>query len=241
MLELLQNPATYISLLSLSLLEIVLGIDNIVFISILVNKLPAGLRNRARIFGLSIAVMGRLLLLLGIVWLARLTQPWFSILNLEFSGKDVVLLAGGLFLLFRSAREMYEETEASDTDKAALSKAKATFFNIIVQIVLIDMVFSLDSIITAVGLVSQIPIMVGAVFISLGIMMLASAKISHFIERHPSIKTLALSFLLMIGTMLVTEAFGVEIPKGYIYFALAFALFVEWINIKSGHRRASAS
>lgn len=236
MLELLQDPQTYVSLISLSLLEIVLGIDNIIFLSIIVNKLPPEFRNRARIFGLLVAIIGRLVLLLSIAWLARLTQPLFTIGTLDFSGKDLVLLGGGLFLLYRSAREMYEETEEPNADKAALQAGKATFFNVIMQIVLIDMVFSLDSIITAVGLVSEIPIMVGAVFIALGIMIVASAGISGFIERHPSIKTLALSFLLMIGTVLVAEGFGVEIPRGYIYFSLTFALFVEWINIKTGKR-----
>lgn len=234
--ELLWDPQTYISLLSLTLLEIVLGIDNIIFISILAGKLPPEKRQQARVIGLLIAVFGRLILLLGIAWLTRLTQPLLYLGPLHFSGKDMVLLGGGLFLIGKSAREIYERVEAPPHEHHLLPVAKATLLTIILQIVLIDMVFSLDSIITAVGLVSHIGIMVTAILISLGVMIAASSGIGGFIDKHPSIKVLALSFLLMIGTMLLAEAFHYAIPKGYIYFSLAFALFVEWINIKAHSR-----
>lgn len=231
------EPQTYVSLLSLTLLEIVLGVDNIIFISILAGKLPAELRDKARIYGLLIALAGRLVLLFGISWLTQLTKPLLYIASLELSGKDLVLLAGGLFLIAKSAHEMYEKVEADDEQAHLNQMTAVSFGKIMFQIVLIDMVFSLDSIITAVGLVQQISIMVVAVLISLGVMIMASKSIGSFIDKHPSVKILALSFLLMIGTMLVAEAFGYHIPKGYIYFSLSFALFVEFINIKA-HSRA---
>jgi predicted tellurium resistance membrane protein TerC len=236
MLELLANPQTYFSLLSLTLLEIVLGIDNIVFISILAGKLPPEQRDRARAMGLLFALGGRILLLMSIAWLVQLTAPLFQIMTLEISGKDLVLLAGGLFLIAKSAHEMYEKVEGDPHGVQATALNTVSMRSVIVQIILIDMVFSLDSIITAVGLVDQIVIMVVAVLISMGIMLAASKGIGGFIDRHPSVKILALAFLLMIGTMLVAEAFEVHVPKGYIYFSLAFALFVEFINIKSNTR-----
>lgn len=238
MFELFLRPETWISLASLTLLEIVLGIDNIIFISILAGKLPAQQRNRARVTGLVIALFGRLLLLSGIAWLTRLTEPLISIapLHLHFSGKDLVLLGGGLFLIAKSAHEIYEKAEG-DGHPEMLHSPTATFGGVILQIILIDMIFSLDSIITAVGLVSHIMIMVVAILISLGVMIASANSIGNFIDRHPSIKILALSFLLMIGTLLVAESFHVEIPKGYIYFSLAFALFVEMLNIRSGARK----
>lgn len=237
MLQLFLEPQTYVSLLSLTLLEIVLGIDNIIFISILAGKLPKEKRNRARVVGLLLALAGRLVLLLSISWLTKLTQPLFEVAGLAFSGKDLVLLAGGLFLIAKSAHEIYEKVEALPEAGADPNVKSATMGSIIFQIILIDMMFSLDSIITAVGLVSQIPIMVCAILISLGVMIIASGTIGDFIDKHPSIKVLALSFLLMIGTMLVGESFGVHIPKGYIYFSLAFSLFVEFINIKLNTRK----
>lgn len=236
MLTLLQDPGTYLSLLSLTLLEIVLGIDNIIFISILAGKLPAEKRQQARVIGLLLALAGRLALLLSIAWLTKLTQPFLTLGSLAFSGKDVVLLAGGLFLIAKSAHEIYEKMEVDPHGEHATQLKTVTMQSVIIQIILIDMVFSLDSIITAVGLVSQIPIMVVAILISLGIMIIASGSIGEFIDRHPSIKILALSFLLMIGTMLVAEAFHVHIPRGYVYFSLAFALLVEIINIKAATR-----
>lgn len=238
MMELFADPQTYISLLSLTLLEIVLGIDNIIFISILAGKLPAEQRDKARVMGLMFALGGRLLLLMGIAWLVQLTKPLFAIpfVGQEMSGKDLVLLAGGLFLIGKSAHEMYEKVEADPHGVEATTLKSVTLRSVIIQIILIDMVFSLDSIITAVGLVDHVAIMVIAVLISMGIMLLASKSIGGFIDKHPSIKILALAFLLMIGTMLVAEGFEMHIPKGYIYFSLTFALFVEFVNIKARTR-----
>jgi predicted tellurium resistance membrane protein TerC len=231
MLELFLAPETYVSLLSLTLLEIVLGIDNIIFISILAGKLPPEQRDKARSLGLICALGGRLLLLFSISWLVQLTKPLIEVASFAFSGKDLVLLGGGLFLIAKSAHEIYEKVEAHDE---GMKDAKAgSFANAILQIMIIDIVFSLDSIITAVGLVNQLPVMVMAIIISMGIMLIASKGIGEFIDRHPSIKVLALSFLMMIGTMLVAEAFHYHIPKEYIYFSLAFALFVEFLNIKA--------
>jgi predicted tellurium resistance membrane protein TerC len=232
-LTLLQDPQTYISLGSLALLEIVLGIDNIIFISILAGKLPVEKRQKARVLGLAIALIGRLILLSGIAWLTQLTKPLITVMTLSLSGKDLVLLAGGLFLIAKSAHEIYERMEGDPHEMAEIGAKAVTFASIIAQIVMIDVVFSLDSIITAVGLVSHIGIMVTAILISLGVMIAASGSIGDFIDRHPSVKILALSFLLMIGTMLVAEAFGYHVPKGYIYFSLAFGLFVEFINIRA--------
>jgi predicted tellurium resistance membrane protein TerC len=236
LLELLQQPQTYVSLASLTLLEIVLGIDNIIFISILAGKLPKEQRNQARVAGLILALAGRLGLLLSIAWLTKLTQPFLTLGGLALSGKDLVLLVGGLFLIVKSAQEIYEKVEGHQSEGSTLSPKAATMASVISQIILIDMVFSLDSIITAVGLVSQIPIMVTAIVISLVIMILAAGSIGDFIDRHPSVKVLALSFLLMIGTLLLGEAFGAHIPKGYVYFSLAFSLFVEFINIRAHTR-----
>lgn len=238
MWELLADPQTYVSLLSLTLLEIVLGIDNVIFISILAGKLPEEDRQKARVIGLGMAVAGRLLLLFSIVWLTQLTQPLFHLFSMDFSGKDLVLLAGGLFLIWKSATEIHEKVEGNPHALAETPRDRtATFRGILFQIMLIDIVFSLDSIITAVGLVRHIAIMVVAILISLGIMLASAGQIGGFIDRHPSVKVLALSFLLMIGTMLVAEGMGVHIPKGYIYFSLTFALFVEFINIKSKTRQ----
>lgn len=239
-IRLLADPQTYVSLLSLTLLEIVLGIDNIIFISILAGKLPAGQRDRARMTGLLFALGGRLLLLLGIGWLVQLTRPLFTLGALSLSGKDLVMLLGGLFLIAKSAHEMYEKVEGDPHGEHVASLKAVSMRSVIVQIILIDMVFSLDSIITAVGLVDHIAIMVVAVLISLGIMLAASKGIGTFIDRHPSVKILALAFLLMIGTMLVAEAFHAHIDKGYIYFSLAFALFVEFVNIRAKARASSS-
>ncbi len=238
MLELLFEPQTYISLLSLTLLEIVLGIDNIIFISILAGKLPVEQRDKARVMGLLLALGGRLALLFSIAWLVKLTQPWFTVLGNEISGKDLVLLLGGLFLIAKSANEIHDKMEESPHLEVPKLKV-VSFGNVIFQILLIDLVFSLDSIITAVGLVNELPIMVTAILISIIIMILASKTIGEFIDKHPSVKMLALAFLLMIGTMLTAEAFEYHIPKGYIYFSLAFSLFVEFINIKANTRKHS--
>ncbi|WP_373532719.1 TerC family protein [Vampirovibrio sp.] len=237
MLQLLQEPQTYVSLLSLTLLEIVLGIDNIIFISILAGRLPAEQRKRARLTGLMMALVGRLLLLFSIAWLTKLSQPLFTLGEFGFSGKDLVLLGGGLFLIAKSAQEIYEKVEAPSHKHGASAPKVITFSSVILQILVIDMVFSLDSIITAVGLVSEIPIMVTAILISLGLMIVAAESIGNFVDQHPSVKVLALCFLLMIGTLLVGEAFGAHIPKGYVYFSLAFSLFVEFLNIKANTRK----
>lgn len=232
------QPTTYISLLSLVAMEIVLGVDNIIFISILAGKLPEQQRSRARTLGLALAVISRLVLLFSLSWLITLTKPLITIesLNVHLSGKDLILLAGGLFLIAKSSHEIYEKAEAHPGEEAVnaetVSTKKTDLKSIILQIVIIDTVFSLDSIITAVGMVPHVSIMVIAILISLGIMIWSAAPIGNFIDKHPSIKILALSFLLMIGTMLVAEAFHVAIPKGYIYFALGYALFVEVINLR---------
>lgn len=246
--ELFRDPQTYFSLLSLTLLEIVLGIDNIIFISILAGKLPEAERQRARVTGLLLALAGRLALLFSITWLTRLTEPFLSLGSwIALSGKDLVMLVGGLFLIFKSAKEIYDKVEGPHSEIGITDKnlpedvrPKVSFTSIIAQIILIDMVFSLDSIITAVGLVSNIVIMIVAILISLLIMILASGTIGEVIDRHPSIKVLALAFLLMIGTLLVAEGFHAHVPKGYIYFSLSFALFVEWLNIKA-HARSKAT
>jgi predicted tellurium resistance membrane protein TerC len=232
------QPGTYISLISLVALEIVLGVDNIIFISILAGKLPTEQRNRARVTGLALAIVTRLILLFSLAWLVTLTKPLITIdpLNIHFSGKDLILLVGGLFLIAKSSHEIFEKVESHEESQLLNSSGQkavqANLTSIIIQIIIIDTVFSLDSIITAVGMVPHISIMVIAILISLGVMIIASAPIGGFIDRHPSVKILALSFLLMIGTMLVAEAFHVVIPKGYIYFALVYALFVEVINIR---------
>ncbi len=230
-MALLTDPQTYLSLVSLALLEIVLGIDNIIFISILAGKLPAEQRNGVRRTGLMIALVGRLLLLSGIAWLVNLTTPFLNIGPVHMSGKDIVLLLGGLFLIWKSASEIYEKVEAHDALETTVPSVN-TISAVLAQIVMIDIVFSLDSIITAVGLVKEIAVMMAAVVISMLVMLWASAGIGAFIDRHPSVKILALSFLLMIGTMLTAEAFHYEIPKGYIYFSLAFSLAVEALNIR---------
>ncbi|MEB3244902.1 MAG: TerC family protein [Vampirovibrionales bacterium] len=238
MLELLTQPQTYVSLLSLTLLEIVLGIDNIIFISILAGKLPESQREKARVWGLMIALLGRLVLVASIFWLIKLTQPLVVIKPwVALSAKDLIMLFGGLFLVAKSAKEIYEKVEAVPHAQETLSaKAKTTFMGVVVQIMLIDLVFSVDSILTAVGLVSEVAIMIMAILVSMGVMLASAGGIGAFIERHPSIKVLALSFLLMIGTLLVAEAFHAHIPKGYVYFSLAFALAVEWLNIKANQK-----
>lgn len=229
-MEIFSQPSTYVSLLTLTFLEIVLGIDNIIFISILTGKLPADERERARVTGLVIALFFRIGLLLGISYLANLVQPLITVFNLSFSGRDLILLAGGLFLLIKSVLEIHDklEGEEEESDK----KVKPKFWNIIVQIIILDLVFSLDSVITAVGLVKHVSIMIIAIVISMIIMILFAGKVSEFIHKHPTIKMLALSFLLMIGLLLFVEAFHVEVPKGYVYFAMAFSFLVEMLNIK---------
>lgn len=230
MLELFSQPETYVSLLTLTFLEIVLGIDNIIFISILTGKLPAESREKARIIGLSVALIFRILLILAISWIAGLVEPLFSVFSHPVSGRDLILMSGGLFLIVKSTLEIHEKLEGEEHDKS--SNAAPGFWNIIVQIVLLDLVFSLDSVITAVGLVSHIEIMIVAIVISMIVMIIFAGRVSDFIHKHPTIKMLALSFLLMIGLLLLVEGFHVAVPKGYVYFAMLFSFAVEMLNIK---------
>ena len=221
-----------IALLTLSSLEIVLGIDNIVFISILVGKLPQGRQARARQLGLLLAMGMRIALLLAISWVMGLTEPLFSIaaIGQDFSGRDLILLFGGLFLVGKATWEIHDKLEGSEHGQAA--PRAASFAAILAQIVLLDIVFSLDSVITAVGMASEVAIMVTAVVIAVLVMMVFAGRISAFIERHPTLKMLALSFLLLIGVVLIADGFGQHVSKGYIYFAMAFSLFVELLNLR---------
>jgi predicted tellurium resistance membrane protein TerC len=220
----------WIALLTLTLLEIVLGIDNIVFISILAGKLPPAARDRARTLGLSLAMLIRIALLFSITWVMRLTTPWVEVAEYEFSGRDFILAGGGLFLIAKSTFEIHDKLEGEEGHASA--KVAASFASVIAQILLLDIVFSLDSVITAVGMAQDVSIMVLAIVIAVGVMLVSSKSINDFVERHPTVKILALSFLLLIGVSLLAEAFEQHIPKGYIYFAMAFSLFVEMINLR---------
>ncbi len=229
-MEQLLTAEALIGLLTLTAMEIVLGIDNIIFISILVAKLPHERQARARTIGLALAMITRILLLLSLSWIAGLTGDLFSILGRGVSGRDVILLSGGLFLLGKATYEIHEKLEGEPGHAEA--RVGPSFAAVIVQILLLDVVFSLDSVITAVGMVNQIPIMVAAVVIAVGVMLVAAGPISDFVNRHPTVKMLALSFLLLIGVSLVAEGFHQHIPKGYIYFAMAFSVFVEMLNLR---------
>jgi predicted tellurium resistance membrane protein TerC len=226
----------WIALATLTVLEIVLGIDNIVFISILAGKLRAADRARARRVGLSLAMIIRILLLLSITWVMGLTAPWFTALGQEISGRDVILIVGGLFLLAKSTYEIHEKLEGEEGHGSA--KVAASFTAVIVQILLLDIVFSLDSVITAVGMAEDVMVMIIAVVVAVGVMLLSAGAISDFVERHPTVKMLALSFLLLIGVSLMAEGFDQHIPKGYIYFAMGFSVFVEMINLRIRARAA---
>jgi predicted tellurium resistance membrane protein TerC len=233
-MEMLSDPHAWIAFLTLSALEIVLGIDNIIFISILVSRLPPERREAARITGLALAMLTRIALLFSIVWLTRLTKPLVTvpILGFEFSGRDIILLLGGLFLLAKSVTEIHETLEGAANERH--TRVFASFAAIVVQIALIDIVFSLDSVFTAVGLArpDQLPIMVAAIVLAILVMMWVSGSISAFIERHPTIKILALAFLILVGVVLVIDAFHYDVPKGYLYFAMAFSVGVEMVNIR---------
>lgn len=223
----------WVALLTLAVLEIVLGIDNIVFISILVDKLPVAERARARFLGLAFAMITRILLLLSISWVMQLKHPLFSLFGHEISGKDLILIVGGLFLLAKSTKEIHHKVEGHEEDTHSAGKAgRAALGAILVQIAILDIIFSLDSVITAVGMVDHVSVMVIAVLISVGFMMVFVGTVSDFISRHPTVKMLALSFLLLIGTTLVAEGFHVHFQKGYVYFAMAFSVFVEMLNIR---------
>ena len=230
-MEWLMNPEIWVAFLTLTALEIVLGIDNIIFISILVSRLPKEQQPKARFFGLGLAMGTRILLLLSISWVMQLTNDLFQVFGQGFSGRDLILFFGGLFLLFKSSSEIYHGLEGEEETAQSGGKAYG-FMGIIVQIAIIDIVFSLDSVITAVGLVDNVPVMVAAIIISVIVMMLSAGTISDFIDKHPSLKMLALSFLIVVGTVLIAEAFDVHVPKGYVYFAMAFSLAVEAVNIR---------
>ncbi len=233
MVELLSSPEVWLSFATLAALEVVLGVDNIIFIAILSGRLPAAQRERARKIGLAGAFVSRLGLLATISWIVKLDQPLFEIAGTGFTGKALILLAGGLFLLYKATTEIHHKLEAADENAGALAKSTATFGAVILQIMVLDMVFSIDSVITAVGMTDYISVMVAANVIALLVMLLLGKRISVFVERHPSVKVLALSFLLMIGLVLVAEGFGAHIPKGYIYGAMGFSVFVEMINIRT--------
>ncbi len=229
-MEWLTNPEIWIALVTLTAIEIVLGIDNIVFIAVLVGRLPESQQARARFLGLAAAMIMRILLLLSITWVMGLTEPLFEVFRFEFSGRDLILIGGGLFLLGKSTLEIHHSLEGQhgDLDK----RAAASFAGVIVQVMVLDIVFSLDSVITAVGLADEIWVMVAAIVIAVGVMMLSASSISRFIDQHPSLKILALSFLLLVGMTLVAEGWELHIPKGYIYFAMAFSIFVEMLNLR---------
>lgn len=232
MLDWIADPNAWIALLTLTSLEIVLGIDNIIFISILAGRLPREQQARARFLGLGAALISRLLLLMSIAWIMRLTAPLFTVWAQEISGRDLILILGGLFLLAKSTHEIHARLEG--VEEGGKVQQAPTFMSVIVQIMILDLVFSLDSVITAVGMVQQVPIMVAAIIIAVGVMMIAAGPISTFVERHPTIKMLALSFLLLVGTALLAEGFEQHIPRGYIYFAMGFSVLVEMLNLKAG-------
>lgn len=232
----ISDPQAWIALATLTALEIVLGIDNIIFISILSSRLPEDQRNRGRTLGLMLAMLTRIGLLLSLTWVMSLTEPLFSVLTKTISGRDIILLGGGLFLLAKSTHEIHNNLEGVE-EKERKSRA-AGFAGVLIQIAIIDIVFSLDSVITAVGLAQHLSIMVLAIVISVGVMMFAAGAIGDFVENHPTIKMLALSFLLLVGFTLMGEGFGLHIPKGYIYFAMAFSVSVEMLNIKMRARSA---
>lgn len=230
-----------IALLTLTFLEIVLGIDNIIFISIVTNKLPLEQQPRARFIGLSLAMVFRVLLLLGITWLIGLTKTVFSVMEFDFSWRDIILLAGGIFLLGKSTMEIHHKVEGIEERPGVEGKGKAkSMASILFQIVLLDLVFSFDSILTAVGLTDNLPVMIAAVIISIVVMMIFAGKISAFINKHPSLQILALSFLILIGFMLAVEAFDQHVPKGYIYFAVFFSMMVEMINLRFQKKQKKA-
>ena len=229
-MESLGDPQVWIALGTLTFLEIVLGVDNIIFISILSGKLPEEQQARARRLGLLAAMFMRIALLFSLAWIIRLTAPWFTVVGQEISGRDLILILGGLFLLAKSTYEIHDKLEGEEGH--ASRKVAASFMSVIVQIMLLDLVFSLDSVITAVGMVDELWVMVTAVVVAVGIMMLAAEPISAFVHKHPTVKMLALSFLLLIGMSLLLEGFDHHIPKGYIYFAMGFSVFVEMVNLR---------
>lgn len=239
MFESLFTVEALVALATLTALEIVLGIDNIIFIAILVGRLPAHQRDKGRIFGLGLAMLTRIMLLLSLFWIMKLTTPLFTIFSHDISGRDLILILGGLFLLAKSTTEIHNDIENDGEEEKELKQGSAKgFFNILIQIAILDIVFSLDSVITAVGMVDNIIIMILAVMIAVGVMMFASKSISNFIEANPTIKILALSFLILVGVTLIAEGLGLHISKAYVYFAMAFSLAVESVNIYTRKKKA---
>jgi predicted tellurium resistance membrane protein TerC len=241
MFEWIADPQAWVTLATLSLLEIVLGIDNIIFLTILVNKVEASKRAAARYFGLALAMVSRIALLLSITWVMRLTEPLITVADVVVTGRDLILIGGGLFLLWKSATEIFDSVEGESTETQATTSAAAVSSNfaaIIVQIAIIDIVFSLDSVITAVGLAQDVEIMVIAIMLSVAVMMFAAKPIGDFVDAHPSVKVLALAFLVLVGTLLIAEGFGQHVDKGYVYGAMAFSVAVEALNIRMRKRRA---
>jgi len=236
MFEWFSSPEAWIALGTLTALEIVLGIDNIIFISILVGRLPAEQRKLGRNIGLMLAMLARLVLLFSIVWVANLTQPWFSILGQDISGRDLILIGGGLFLLAKATHEIHINLEGIEETRQTTEIA--TMGSVLLQVAMLDVVFSLDSVITAVGLAQQISIMAIAIILAVGVMLFAAKPIAEFVDDHPTIKILALSFLILVGATLITEGFDVHVPKGYIYFAMAFSVSVEMINLRLRKKEA---
>lgn len=233
-MEWLTSPEVWIALITLTVLEVVLGVDNVIFISILASKLPREEQDRARVVGISLAAVTRILFLLSIAWIMALKKPLFALLGHEVTGKDLVLIAGGLFLIYKSVKEIHEKLEGEPGH--AIKRVAPSFASVIGQVLLLDIVFSIDSVITAVGLTRFVPVMVTAILLSVAIMLLASKGIYAFVNQHPTVKMLALSFLLLVGFTLVAEGTGVHIPKGYVYFAMGFAVLVEWLNLRAGLR-----
>lgn len=235
-MEFIYDPQAWLALVTLTALEIVLGIDNIVFISIVVGRLPEARRQRARVIGLALAMGTRILLLVSLFWIMRLTAPLFEVLGAEISGRDLILIGGGLFLLWKSTMEIHQALEGPE--ERAAGHAAAGFAAVLVQIALLDIVFSLDSVITAVGMAQHLEVMILAIVIAVGVMMFAAAPIGRFVDGHPTIKMLALSFLVLIGVALIAEGLDLHIPKGYIYFAMGYAVIVEMLNLRLRRRRA---
>lgn len=238
MFEWIFLPEAWIALATLTALEIVLGIDNIIFISILVSRLPKHQQQQARVLGLGLAMFTRIALLLSLAWVMSLTEPLFTLLAYEISGRDLILIGGGLFLLWKSSSEIFQGLEGEEEEVTSPGAVKSAFIGTLIQIAIIDIVFSLDSVITAVGMAKDVQVMVLAIVIAVGVMMFAARSIAEFVEHHPSIKMLALSFLILVGVALIGEGLDLHIPKAYIYFAMAFSLVVEMINIRYRKKRS---
>ncbi|HHE9408426.1 TerC family protein [Haemophilus sp. HN_Hi17] len=231
MFEWIADPEAWISLATLAALEIVLGVDNIIFINILVGRLPERQRQSGRILGLALAMLTRILLLMSLAWIMKLTAPLFTVFNQEISGRDLILLIGGLFLIIKSSGEIKEAINHQEHHESE-SKNKVSYFGVLIQIAVLDIVFSLDSVITAVGMASHLPVMILAIMIAVGVMMFSAKPIGDFVDTHPTLKILALAFLVLVGISLIAESLDIHIPKGYIYFAMGFSVVVEMINIR---------